>query len=136
MSDLRKAAQQALEALDSDHPDIHLRAAITLRAALAQPEPEPVANQTKTSGSPLRVVFPRHTPRHGEDWVIDPAFLSRVYHSVSPDTPAEFSPSPEEIETALLSLEVIPAHMFIAPVPCPTCEALALAVMMDQTGVA
>ena len=38
MSDLRKAAQQALEALDSDHPDIQLRAAITLRAALAEPE--------------------------------------------------------------------------------------------------
>ena len=37
MSDqLRAAAQQAL---DSDHPDIQLRAAITLRAALAQPEP-------------------------------------------------------------------------------------------------
>jgi hypothetical protein len=39
MSDLRKAAEMALEALDSDHPDIQLRAAITLRAALAQPEP-------------------------------------------------------------------------------------------------
>ena len=39
MSDLRKAAQQALEALDSDHPDIQLRAAITLREALAQPDP-------------------------------------------------------------------------------------------------
>ena len=38
MSDLRKAAQMALEALDGDHPDIQLRAAITLRAALAQPE--------------------------------------------------------------------------------------------------
>ena len=36
---LRKAAQMALEALDGDHPDIQLRAAITLRAALAQPEP-------------------------------------------------------------------------------------------------
>ena len=35
---LRQAAQMALEALDSDHPDIQLRAAITLRAALAQPE--------------------------------------------------------------------------------------------------
>ena len=39
MSDLRQAAQMALEALDGDHPDIQLRAAITLRAALAQPEP-------------------------------------------------------------------------------------------------
>ena len=47
----RKAAQMALEALDSDHPDIQLRAAITLRAALAQPEQEPVAwMQDTTAG--------------------------------------------------------------------------------------
>ena len=31
---LREAATQALEALDSDHPDIQLRAATALRAAL------------------------------------------------------------------------------------------------------
>ena len=42
MTDLRKAAEQALEALDSDNPDIQLRAAIALRQALAQPEQEPV----------------------------------------------------------------------------------------------
>jgi hypothetical protein len=41
MTTLRQAAQQALEALDSEHPDIQLRAAVALRAALAQ-EPEPV----------------------------------------------------------------------------------------------
>jgi len=35
---LREAAQQALEALESDHPDIQLRAAIALRAALAEPQ--------------------------------------------------------------------------------------------------
>lgn len=34
MTDLRAAAQQALEALDSDHPDIQLRAALALRTAL------------------------------------------------------------------------------------------------------
>lgn len=39
MSNLREAAQQALEALDSDNQDIQLRAAVALRAALAQPEP-------------------------------------------------------------------------------------------------
>ena len=43
MSTLREAAQQALEALDSDHPDVQLRAAVVLRAALAQQEQEPVA---------------------------------------------------------------------------------------------
>ena len=37
---LREAAQMALEALDSDNPDIQLRAATALRAALAQPERE------------------------------------------------------------------------------------------------
>ena len=40
MNDLRKAAEQALEALDSDNPDIQLRAAIALRQALAQQKKE------------------------------------------------------------------------------------------------
>jgi hypothetical protein len=39
MTTLREAAQMALEALDSDNPDIQLRTATHLRAALAQPEP-------------------------------------------------------------------------------------------------
>ena len=34
---LRAAAKAALLALDSDHPDIQLRAAMNLRAALAEP---------------------------------------------------------------------------------------------------
>ena len=38
MTTLREAAQMALDALDSDNLDIQLRAAIHLRAALAQPE--------------------------------------------------------------------------------------------------
>ena len=37
----RELMQQALDALDSDNPDIQLRAATALRARLAQPEPEP-----------------------------------------------------------------------------------------------
>jgi hypothetical protein len=41
MTTLREAAQMALDALDSDNPDIQLRAATHLRAALAQPEQEP-----------------------------------------------------------------------------------------------
>ena len=43
MADLRQAAQQALDALDSNNPDIQLRAALTLRAALSAPQPQPVA---------------------------------------------------------------------------------------------
>ena len=42
--------KQALEALDSDHPDIKLRAAIALRAAIEQAQ-EPVAWATTISGS-------------------------------------------------------------------------------------
>jgi len=41
----REVMQQALEALDSDNPDIQLRAAIALRKAL-EAEPEPVAWRT------------------------------------------------------------------------------------------
>jgi len=41
----REVMQQALEALDSDSPDIQLRAAIALRKAL-EAEPEPVAWRT------------------------------------------------------------------------------------------
>jgi hypothetical protein len=37
MTTLREAAQQALEALDSEHPDIQLLAAAALRDALEQP---------------------------------------------------------------------------------------------------
>jgi hypothetical protein len=38
MSKQTEALKLALEALESDHPDIQLRARITLRAVLAQPE--------------------------------------------------------------------------------------------------
>ena len=39
MADLRQAMLQALDALDSNNPDIQLRAAVTLRAALAAQQP-------------------------------------------------------------------------------------------------
>ena len=41
---LRQAAQMALEALDSENPDIQLRAALTLRTVLAQQQAKPVAS--------------------------------------------------------------------------------------------
>jgi hypothetical protein len=54
MSDkLRAAAQAALLALDSDHPDIQLRAAMNLRAALAEPAPVQV-NWNKPELNKLR----------------------------------------------------------------------------------
>jgi hypothetical protein len=43
MNKQREALELALDALDSDNPDIMLRASISIREALAEPEPEPVA---------------------------------------------------------------------------------------------
>ncbi len=43
----RELMQMALDALDSDNPDIQLRAATHLRAVLAQPEPEPLPAKSK-----------------------------------------------------------------------------------------
>lgn len=45
MSKQREALEKALDALDSDNPDIMLRASISIREALAEPDPEqkPVA---------------------------------------------------------------------------------------------
>ena len=40
MTDFKQAMLQALDALDSNNPDIHLRAAVTLRAALAAQQPQ------------------------------------------------------------------------------------------------
>lgn len=44
MSKQREALEKALDALDSDNPDIMLRASISIREALAEPEQEPVAD--------------------------------------------------------------------------------------------
>ena len=63
----------------------------------------------------LSVRFPRHAPKHGEDWIIDPSFLLRIYHSIDPDAHYRFIPTMEEIETALLALEVIPSKLYTAP---------------------
>lgn len=62
--------------------------------------------------------FPRHTPRHGDDWVIDPAFLQRVLHSIEPGNPYEFTPTQEQVEVTLLALEVIPNNLYTTP-PAP-----------------
>ena len=44
MNKQREALELALDALDSDNPDIMLRASISIREALAEPEQEPVAD--------------------------------------------------------------------------------------------
>ena len=81
---------------------IAARALGPIKEALAQPEQEPVA-------------FPRNVQEYDKDWIIDPAFLTRVKHSIDPETPYEFTPSEEQIETTLLALEVIPSALYTTP---------------------
>lgn len=116
MNDLRAAAQMALDALEHLQTDIDwqyrspTRAMLRkvekeLRARLAQDEPEPMS---------CSVRFLRHTQKHDEDWIIDPAFLLRVYHATDPNAHYNFIPTMEEIETTLLALEVIPSNLYTA----------------------
>ena len=74
--------------------------------------PQPQGKQ-----EPVRVFFPRYTLQHGNDWVIDPAFLRRVLHSIEPYTPCEFTPNQEQIESVLLALEVIPSNIYTSQKP-------------------
>ena len=113
----RKVFELALEALETcyagDYSTGHVidpsfdedavkEAIIAIKEALAQPEQESVA-------------FPRNVQEYDEDWIIDPAFLTRVKHSIDPETPYEFTPSEEQIETTLLALEVIPSPLYTTP---------------------
>lgn len=120
MNNDRELLQQALDALESECDATKFGVTEAIRARLAQPDsathsadsaesfckPEPMA---------CSVIFPRHAPKHGEDWIIDPSFLLRVYHSIDPDAHYGFIPTMEEIETALLALEVIPSNLYTAP---------------------
>ena len=74
-----------------------LRAAADL---LAQPEQAPVA-------------FPRQAG--DSTWIIDTAFIWRVKHTIEPNTPYDWTPSEEQIETVLLSLEKIPSSLYTTP---------------------
>lgn len=76
MTDLRQAAQMALDALDSDNPDIQLRAAVTLRAALAAPQPEPVAYYDSQKE---KIIWARRT-RYSEPLVTDLPILPLYLH--------------------------------------------------------
>ena len=67
---------------------------------LAQPEQELVA-------------FPRQAG--DSTWTVDTAFIWRVKHTIDPDTPHDFIPSEEQIETVLLALERIPSGIYTTP---------------------
>ena len=74
MTDLRKAAEMALEALDSDNPDIQLRAAIALRQSL-ETEQEPVAWRYALDAS---VEGPRwiYIDKDPHQWLQGPAMVN------------------------------------------------------------
>ena len=92
--------QTVIEALYENGDPISVDAAELLQRISAQPEQEPVA-------------FPRQA---GEStWTVDTAFIWRVKHTIDPDTPNDFTPSEEQIETVLLALEKIPSNLYTTP---------------------
>ena len=76
------------------------RTITAIKEVLAQPEQEPVA-------------FPRQAGK--STWTVDTAFIWRVKHTIDPDTPNDFTPSEEQIETVLLALEKIPSKLYTTP---------------------
>ena len=98
-----------------------------IKKALAQPEREILGNvdyipcctdQTcpkckPPQSEPEPVAFPRQTG--DSTWIIDTAFIWRVKHTIDPDTPYDWTPSEEQIETVLLALEKIPSLLYLHP---------------------
>ncbi len=78
------------------------QAIAAIKEALAQQAPvqEPVA-------------FPRQAG--DSTWIIDTAFIWRVKHTIDPNTPYDWTPSEEQIETVLLALEKIPSPLYTTP---------------------
>jgi hypothetical protein len=69
---------------------------------------------------PVAVEFPRQAPQKEGGWRLDTSFIWRVLHTIAPDEPAEFIPSPEQIENTLLALEKIPSNLYTAILPHQT----------------
>ena len=95
-------AMRELDRLNREYPaDISRRAMRPLIFADTTPpqrtEQEPVA-------------FPRQAG--DSTWIIDTAFIWRVKHTIAPDTPYDWTPSEEQIETVLLALEKIPSPLY------------------------
>lgn len=99
--------------------DTAIQAALTAgRAALEGAER---AGWQPTCKQDLQVLFPRHTPHRIDNWTIAPAFLTRVLHTIAPDTPYDFIPTMEQVEQVLLAIEVIPTAEYIAA-PAPQAQ--------------
>ena len=70
----RELMQQALDALDSDNPDIQLRAATHLRAALAQPEREWVG----LTDEEISKIYASTDWNDNEDWDYERAIEAKL----------------------------------------------------------
>ena len=66
----RELVEGALEALDSEHPDIQLRAAIALRTALAAEQPKPITVPKTVPLPPITCGFV-DVRFDGERWFCD-----------------------------------------------------------------
>ena len=66
------------------------------------------------------VAFPRQAG--DSTWIIDTAFIWRVKHTIDPNTPYDWTPSEEQIETVLLALEKIPSPLYTTPPAAPVQE--------------
>ena len=112
-----KPTRKMLEAMDEcsiEGYDEHLYAGHAASVYMAAVDVAPTPPQRKEPEQEP-VAFPRNVQEYDEDWIIDPAFLTRVKHSIDPETPYEFTPSEEQIETTLLALEVIPSALYTTP---------------------
>ena len=129
MTTLREAAQQALEALKLSTPDDYAEqgwkehnATITaLRAALAEPVQEP---WTDADADAARLAMELEALLLS---CKDTAAVSRWWDSAHDAL---------ELHRQRLSMDGLANQQKTSGSPCPTCEALARAVMMDQTGKA
>jgi hypothetical protein len=105
MTTLRKAAQQALDEWRDDPGSVRMASLMMqLRAALEQPEQEPVAWRTFDGEGGYEYRDYDDNENYRNEW-----------DKRNPNHKGWVEP------------------LYEAPPPCPTCEALARTVMMDQT---
>jgi len=120
------------EIVDSAWADKANKAIIAIREVLAQPEQEPVAwmdeygdvlSASVVDGSGLRNIPLYTAPPHPKPEQEPVAWMhTKLDGVVVPHRPADLSRHPDRWEA-----------LYKTPPPCPTCEALARTVMLDQT---
>ena len=109
----QEALKLALEALERGETELRWKAINIVKEALAQHDS--VQAKPEPEQKPVEVKFPRHEKQSEDNWTIDPAFIARVKQSIDPETPWDFIPEMEQVETTLLALEVIPSNLYTTP---------------------